>query len=1341
MQDPNDIVWKLGVDVGGTFTDAVLYNKNTGETYKAKVPSTPQDQSQGVLNAINTLRQAKTSYIQIARTTVATNAVLEGKGATVALLVTEGYKDILQVRRSHVPGGLAGWITWPKPEPLAPLELTIEVPGRVSSSGEIIRPFNADLLLTRLSKLKTSNLKPESITISLINSFANPIHEHQVAQIVRSEFPDIPISLSSDVLPEIMEYERTVTTVANAYVKPVVHRYLANLEKRLKGTDVKVLRSDGGLSSASVAKDHCASLLYSGPAGGVAGVVTQVARTTRFKNLLTFDMGGTSTDVCLIEDGKPGLRRESTVGDLNIRAPSVDVRTVGAGGGSIASVAEMTGALRVGPESAGAVPGPACYSMGGTKPTVTDAFAVLGYLPSALLGGSFHLDVDAAYKSIEENVVKPMKLSGVVEAAEGIIRITLERMYGSLRSVSVEKGKDPRDYHLVSFGGAGGLVACDLAKLCGVKYPLIIPPSPGVLCAFGDACTGVRHETSTTMIRNLKDIDLNEFRAACERLHTQVSNVLLEQGIKDFTSAYEVDLQYRGQATNLPVGFEMQELLENSFSVLRKRFEDNHVSLFTFSLDLDVEMVNLRAVAQENVKGIKIQSVPEGNGVPIQEALQSTTSLYYGGRKYENVPIFDRARLRLGDMLSGPCIVTETDSTTFVTPGHRAEIDDVANILIWPRAEGSILCPDKLSSQAFDPIIVQLVEAGLQNIRVEMDTLIQRVAMSPAMREQLDYFPMIAAGDGPHSGKMVCGQFGSFIPGFLASWDETIEEGDVFLTNDPYSCSNAISHLNDFLVVTPVHYQGKIVAWTANLGHFTDIGSSVPGSMPNCASSIYEDGTQIPLCKLYSRNVPNTAVFKIVERNSRKFDFAKSDLRALVAATRVAAKRIIEICERFGVEAYEKALDTLLTRNRLAVGKIIRNTVSAEKVHFEDYIDDDGFGVGPWKVAGTMWKELNKEGDEVIILDFDGTDPQSDRSINFALSHEMLKMFVVFYLLTVFDPSTIVNDGSFDLIEVKVPEGTLLNPIRPAALSCRTHLLGRVFDTLGALFGQRTPEFLSAGGYSDSPHFFFSGWNKAGEWFQLYQIGFGGIPSRPLGDGPDGHSMWPSMRSVPNEFLESYLPLRVDRYETVPDSGGEGFYRGGNAMRIDYAFLDSGNISIHDDRWYTKPWGVNGGGVGARSTKTLVRYSVDQENPPRQVLQSKEDFIRVDAGDVLEWVTWGGNGDPLQRDPVLVAKEVRRGLVKDPARYGVCLTAAGEVDMQATLSLRASMKPRQEQLCEEVFNRGEPMKELRQRCLEETGLPPPKLPSERVLRGPITKIPYINELQARRKREDALLYD
>ncbi|KAJ8078497.1 hypothetical protein PM082_012779 [Marasmius tenuissimus] len=1285
--------WKLGVDVGGTFTDAVLYNDGTGAILRAKARR----------NAVNDPRQkikAKACSMQYLKscTTIATNAILEGKGATVALLVTEGYKDILQVRRSHVPGGLAGWIVWPKPTPLAPLELTIEVPGRISSKGEVVRPLELDELRKRLQKLKELPTPPQSICVSLINSFTNPVHEQEVASFLRSEFPDIPLSLSHQVLPEMMEYERTVTTVANAYIKPIVGRYLESLQEKLGTTELRVLRSDGGLAGVEIAREHCANLLYSGPAGGVAGVVSHIAKQSSYKNLLTFDMGGTSTDVCLVENGVPELRRESTIGDLTIRAPSIDVRTVGAGGGSIATVAEVTGALRVGPESAG----PICYSKGGKAPTVTDALAVLGYLPPALLGGTFALDIPAAREVIENQIAKPTGLT-IHAAAEGIIKIAVEKMYGSLRGVSVERGKDPRDFHLVAFGGAGPSVVCHLAKLCGTSYPAIVPPSPGVLCAFGDAHTALRHEVSSTIIQPLDDSSTRDLLETATGLQLQASDVLKKQGVKSVSEQWQVELRYRGQATSLPIPFAAEDLNDGCKVIKERychispvhsddhwvevdrsvRFEALHRKMFTFSLDLDVEVVVIRAVAVEVMTNFATAKLPIGSGSPSPEATKQRTEIFFSGHTYADVPVYDRSLLQGGDKLPGPCIITENDSNTLITPTHRAEIDEIGNILVWPQVDESEATSELAAA---DPIVVQLVEA-----------------MSPAMREQLDYFPMLAAGEGPHSGKMVCGQFGSFIPGFLSSWDETIEEGDVFVTNDPYSVSNSISHLNDFLVINPVHYEGKIVGWAANLGHFTDIGSAVPGSMPNCATSIFEDGVQIPLCKLYSRGIPNKGVFKIVERNSRRPDFARNDLHALVAATRIASKRILELIERFGLDRYEEALDVLLTRNRAAIGKLIKTTIPDEPIYFEDYIDDDGHGIGPWKVACKMEKQTNAEGAATVLFDFDGTDPQSDRSINLALSHEMLKMFIVFYLLTVFDPVTVVNDGSFDLIDIRIPEGTILNPIRPAALSCRTHLLGRLFDIIGALFGQRQPEFLSAAGFSDSPHFFYSGWTKEGEWFQLYQIGFGGIPARPHGDGPDGHSLWPSMTAVPNEFLEGYLPLRIDRYETVPDSGGEGLYRGGNAIRIgEYIRLAFIRPEIIVS--------VLGGGCGRRSRKILIRASVDGAEPIRQLLRSKEDFVQVATGDTLQWETWGGGGwgNPLVRNPEIVALEVRRGLVKDTSRYGVVLSPSGQVDVEATTKLRTSMASAQAAKSNELFNRGGSLREVMGKCLEETGFPPPR---------------------------------
>lgn len=424
--------YRLGVDIGGTFTDLLLLREDTGETWRAKVPSTPEDQSLAVIHGkdeiLKDIPDGADIVLHVVNhgTTVATNAILEQKGAKVALVVTEGYKDILQTRRSQVPGGLASWIIWPKPEPLAPLELTVEAPGRLSSDGSVVREFDEKTFKDRLQVLVKH--KPDAITISLINSFANPGHEQEAQRIVQELLPEIPVSISSEVLPELMEYERTITTVVNSYVEPSVSQYLKNLLKSLEGKaeHLRILRSDGGLSSVRLASRFPVSWVLSGPAGGVTGAVSIVANQTKYKNLITIDMGGTSTDVALVENSAPRIRRETKIGDLVVKAPSIDVRTVGAGGGSIAHVPEVTKALRVGPESSGSVPGPACYGKGGSEATVTDANAVLGYLPAHLLGGIFALDIEGAKKAVRQ-VANSLDVS-LYEAAEGILKVSNETM-------------------------------------------------------------------------------------------------------------------------------------------------------------------------------------------------------------------------------------------------------------------------------------------------------------------------------------------------------------------------------------------------------------------------------------------------------------------------------------------------------------------------------------------------------------------------------------------------------------------------------------------------------------------------------------------------------------------------------------------------------------------------------------------------------------------------------------------------------------------------------------------------------------------------------------------------
>ena len=599
---------------------------------------------------------------------------------------------------------------------------------------------------------------------------------------------------------------------------------------------------------------------------------------------------------------------------------------------------------------------------------------------------------------------------------------------------------------------------------------------------------------------------------------------------------------------------------------------------------------------------------------------------------------------------------------------------------------------------AIDPVTLDIIENALRNARIEMDATLVRTAMSPGIREQGDAFPLIA----DHTGKMIVGQFGSFIGGFLDNWDGSLEDGDMILLSDPYSCDGAVSHSNDWLVLLPVFKDGRLIAYTSMFGHQSDIGGKVVGSMPINARSIFEEGVRIPPVKIWKKGEYNDDLMKLVMHQTRKPDWCQADLNALVASCRVAARRVIEMAGRFGDDVYISATQELLARNHRAMKSLIAMAIGEEPVSFEDYICDDGMGAGPYKIKCTMWREGEK-----VVLDFAGTDPQSQASINFFLNENMFKMFFGIYMIMVFDPQILFNDGFYDLIDVRIPDGSLLKPKFPAALSGRTHALGRIFDILGGLLGQKTPEFLNAAGFSSSPHMFYSGNDKKGDWFQLFQIGFGGIPGRPMGDGPDGHSLWPGFTNVPNEFLERYFPLLIERYETEPDSGGAGLHRGGNGIHMTYRFLASGTISIHDDRWFVPPWGVNGGEPGKRARKIL-----EKADGSSQIIGNKVEDVHVEEGDQLHFITWGGGGwgDALDRDPALVGKEIVQGLVTvaGAKAYGVIANAHGEVDAGATDALRAKL--RQERAALPLFNYGPSIEQLRANCEVETGLSAPVQP-------------------------------
>lgn len=603
-----------------------------------------------------------------------------------------------------------------------------------------------------------------------------------------------------------------------------------------------------------------------------------------------------------------------------------------------------------------------------------------------------------------------------------------------------------------------------------------------------------------------------------------------------------------------------------------------------------------------------------------------------------------------------------------------------------------------------DPVTLDIIENALRNARYEMDEVLFRTALSPGIREQHDEFPLIA----DPSGKMVVGQFGLSVPDFLENFDGTIGEGDILMTSDPYACGAAISHANDWLLVVPIYYRGRLVGWSSMFGHMSDVGGKTPCSMPADARTIYEEGVVVPPFKLYEGGELNEAALRIILNQVRMPDWNRADLNGLVAACTTAARRVTELCDRFGVETYLSALDALLDRNYQAM-KVLLATLfeDGQTLEFADYICDDGCGYGPYELKISLTRTGEK-----IHLDFSHAAPQAVGPVNYFINENLVRMFFGIYVITVADPQILWNDGFYPLIDVTIPEDSFWKPRHPAALNARNHGIGRVFDLFGGLLGQTNPEILNAAGFSSSPHFMYSGHYtsgpREGEWFQLYSIGFGGVPGRPVGDGPDGHSLWPSFVNIPCEYLESYYPLRIERWETIADSGGAGLHRGGNGVDVAYHFEEPGTIAIHDDRWLTYPWGVNGGRPGERGRKWI-----DRADGTREVLPSKVHDVPVAPGDVLHFVTWGGGGwgDPLARPAELVAQEVLRGLVTaEGARegYGVVCGDDGVLDAQATELLRAEMTAARTEI--PVFDMGPPLAEILDRCEEETGLPAPRPP-------------------------------
>lgn len=681
---------RLGIDVGGTFTDLLLYDDKKRKTFRAKTPSTPEDQSIGIVNGIRLISEIagispKEIEVILHGTTVATNAILEGKGARVGLLVTKGFEYTLHLAKSWTPGPLFGWIIMDKPTPLATLDDTRAISERIDARGAIIEELDLAQATAAIHDLCQSGI--EALTISLMHSYVDPRHEQALKAIVAQHYPDLPVSLSSDILPEFREYDRAITTVMNDYVRPIMQRYLTRIESRFKeeGIDshLHIVRSDGGLMSATAAAERPVHTALSGPAGGVTSTV-MISRQTGIGKLLAFDMGGTSTDVAVILDGKASISRQTEVGPFPAKVPTLEVRTVGAGGGSIADISKLTNSLRVGPRSAGAQPGPVCYSRGGTEPTVSDANAVLGYLPPKLVGGDMSLDLESARKAIGE-MGKPLNLS-VEDTAMGILAIANEVMLGALRVITVQRGLDPRDFGINAYGGAGPLHANAMAEVLGC-YPIVVPTNPGVLSALGFVQSDFKNEFQQTLIAAAERVPAADIAEKFTTLANKGRDWLNDQEVAkaDQSLVFTLDMRYEQQGYEVNVDIDEAAALAGDLSGAIATFHETHEQSYGVRFTVPVELVALRVTAIGATEPV-IEEYEKRDAIALKEAIVETRPAYFGGA-WVDTPNYDREKLAPGMTFDGPAIVLQYDTTTVVLPDHWVEVDENGNLLIWPNSK------------------------------------------------------------------------------------------------------------------------------------------------------------------------------------------------------------------------------------------------------------------------------------------------------------------------------------------------------------------------------------------------------------------------------------------------------------------------------------------------------------------------------------------------------------------------------------------------------------------------------------------------------------------------------
>jgi 5-oxoprolinase (ATP-hydrolysing)/N-methylhydantoinase A len=1195
-------VIRVGADVGGTFTDVVVSGDDGRVTF-AKVLSTPPAYDRAVVDAVQALGGRADEIVH--GTTVATNAVLERRGALTAVVTTEGFRDVLELRRMRMPH-LYDYF-WTKPEPLVDRHLRFEIAERVLADGTVRMPLADADAHAVAERLREAGV--ESVAVCLLHAHLYPAHERRLGEILRSELPGVPVSLSSEILREQQEYERTATTVVNAYVRPLMARYVDELRRNLGDAQLTIMQSSGGVMSAEDAAERPVYALESGPAAGVVAALA-LARALGHENAIAFDMGGTTAKASLIEGGRVSRSHEYEVGaSLSagsrllrgsgelIRIPTIDIAEVGAGGGSIAWLDEA-GALNVGPRSAGAVPGPACYGLGGEEPTVTDANVVLGYIPSGTIG-------DGAIEVSRERAEAALKRLGA--PARGVHDLANATMMRALRAVSTEKGRDPADFVLIAYGGAGPVHAAALAAQLGVRTA-VVPPLAGLFSAAGLLhAREERHDVRFCRI-DAREPDLEQLR----RLDA-------EMRVPGTSRQRAADMRYRGQSWSVPVDFP-DEIDEVSVTALVERFEAEHERLYGTRLEpgspVDIRALRVAALGPER------PALPSVRDNLSQGVSGETTRTADFGDGAVEVPVRPRDALR--EPAAGPLLVDEYDTTVVVPPGWTVRLDPATGALLLDHVTVGAHAGDH-----DDAIAGRIVGNALSTLADEMATTVFRTAHSAVVRDAMDFSAALCAPSGETVAQAVTiplqlGSIPNAMTTLLRKFGGSFAPGDVYIVNDPF---DGASHTPDVFVVKPSFAGGELIGFAVTIAHHGDVGGRVPGTVACDSTEVFQEGLRLPWLKLYDGGEPNEALHEILRANVRIPHELLGDLSAQVAACHIGDRGLQELATRY--PRLQSLMDGLLDHTeRLLRAEIARWPDGT--VEFTDFIDSDGIDVCDVPIM----VRLTVRGDE-LVADFSGSAPMVRGSLNCTPSFvEAAVYHTVMAASTIDIPRT---GGALRPITVVTKPGTVVHVVMPGASSMRGIAGYRISDVMNGALAQIVPGRVPAAGEGGSTLAWFAG-RVDGEPFVYNELVVGTWGGRPVADGNDGlANPCASMANVPVEVAESEWPIVVERYALVADSGGAGRHRGGLAVeRVWRAVAPDTVLHVRSDRQVHLPYGLAGGGPGTASANTIRRADGTTERLPPMfatVLQPGDVFHHRMAGG-------GGWGDPRDRDPDAVLRDV-----------------------------------------------------------------------------------------------------